>query len=117
MDSCGADALFVTVFRRIGIFRSSAGRPARQLHEGLDHAGARRRIVEDEIAVLPGDVGSEYGGPRVGHCHPAGRGTVEVGGAHDKEPDRTDNTFHFMEAAGRKFLVIGLRLFVVSSMG
>ena len=30
------------------------------------------------------------------------------GGVYDKEPDRIDNTFQFMEAAGRKFLVIGL---------
>jgi hypothetical protein len=30
------------------------------------------------------------------------------GGVYDKEPDRIDNTFHFLEAAGRKFLVIGL---------
>ncbi len=30
------------------------------------------------------------------------------GGVYDKEPDRVENTFHFMEAAGRKFLVIGL---------
>jgi len=30
------------------------------------------------------------------------------GGVYDKEPDRVDNTFQFMEAAGRKFLIIGL---------
>lgn len=30
------------------------------------------------------------------------------GGVYDKEPDRIDNTFQFMEAAGRKFLIIGL---------
>lgn len=30
------------------------------------------------------------------------------GGVYDKEPDRVDNTFQFMEAAGRKFLILGL---------
>ena len=30
------------------------------------------------------------------------------GGVYDKEPDRIDNTFQFMEAAGRKFLILGL---------
>jgi len=30
------------------------------------------------------------------------------GGVYDKEPDRVDNTFQFMEAVGRKFLILGL---------
>jgi 3',5'-cyclic AMP phosphodiesterase CpdA len=30
------------------------------------------------------------------------------GGVYDQEPDRVDNTFHFMESAGRRFLVLGL---------
>lgn len=30
------------------------------------------------------------------------------GGVYDKEPDRADNNFQFMEAAGRKFLILGL---------
>jgi hypothetical protein len=30
------------------------------------------------------------------------------GGTYDREPDRVDNTFQFMEAGGRKFLVLGL---------
>ena len=30
------------------------------------------------------------------------------GGTYDREPDRIDNTFQFMEAGGRKFLVLGL---------
>lgn len=30
------------------------------------------------------------------------------GGNYDKEPDRLENNFQFMEAAGRKFLILGL---------
>lgn len=30
------------------------------------------------------------------------------GGVYDKEPDRVENSFHLFEAAGRKFLVLGL---------
>lgn len=30
------------------------------------------------------------------------------GGVYDKEPDRVDNNFQFMEAEGRKFLILGL---------
>jgi len=29
-------------------------------------------------------------------------------GTYDREPDRIDNTFQFMEAGGRKFLILGL---------
>lgn len=32
----------------------------------------------------------------------------EFGGVYDKEPERTENSFHLFEANGRKFLVIGL---------
>lgn len=32
----------------------------------------------------------------------------QFGGVYDKEPDRVENSFHLFEAAGRKFLVIGL---------
>ena len=30
------------------------------------------------------------------------------GGVYDKEPDRVDNTFQFIEVGGRKFLILGL---------
>jgi len=30
------------------------------------------------------------------------------GGVYDKEPDRVDNNFQFMEAGGRRFLILGL---------
>lgn len=32
----------------------------------------------------------------------------QFGGVYDKEPDRTENSFHLFEANGRKFLVLGL---------
>lgn len=31
-----------------------------------------------------------------------------LGGVYDKEPDRSENSYHFFEAGGRKFLVIAL---------
>ncbi|MBX9655356.1 metallophosphoesterase [bacterium] len=34
--------------------------------------------------------------------------TKTFGGSYDKEPERSDNTYHLLEAAGRKWLIISL---------
>jgi len=34
--------------------------------------------------------------------------TSTFGGSYDKEPERSDNTYHLLEAAGRKWLIISL---------
>jgi predicted phosphodiesterase len=36
------------------------------------------------------------------------QGSKTFGGAYDREPDRTENTFHLFDAGGRKFLVLAL---------